>query len=152
MRGLCGGWGISSWDPVALPDLIDGTMPRPAVLMIRSGLAVGTVTLDAAETLADRWKPDALWGMSPFGGDTGDPMWEAFDPRIFLRAPNTGTSRLQAAFRVAYHLPPVDAVAVGADEPAHLRELLDALPGRIDSATVHRYRSLLRERARGQPV
>ena len=149
---MCSEWGLSSWDPATLPDLIDATMPSPAVLMIRSGLTVGTGTLDAAETLANRWKPQAVWGMSPFGGDADDPLWEAFDPRIFLQGPSEDTSRVQAAFRLAYHLPPVDAVAVGADDPAHLRQLLDALPSRIDSATVHQYRSLLRERARGQPA
>ncbi|WP_333909822.1 aldo/keto reductase [Streptomyces sp. ACA25] len=35
--GLCGAWGISSWDPRPLPALADGTVPRPGVLMVHAG-------------------------------------------------------------------------------------------------------------------
>lgn len=90
--------------------------------------------------------------MSPFEGDTAEPVWQAFDPRIFLQGPADDVSRLQAAFRLAYHLPPVETVAVGTDNPAHLREVLSALPRKVDSTAVHQYRSLLRERARRQPA
>lgn len=149
-RGLCGAWGVASWDPSRLPELIDTTTPRPDVLMARAGLTVSTTVLDAAETLIAQWKPNARWGMSPFAGETADPVWQTFDPRIFLQGPSDDMSRLQAAFRLAYHLPPVDTVAVGTDNPTHLRELLNALPRKVDSTAIRRYRSLLREGARHQ--
>ncbi|MEC3995275.1 aldo/keto reductase [Actinacidiphila sp. DG2A-62] len=151
-RGLCGAWGIASWDPSRLPELIDTTTPRPDVLMTRTGLTANSAMLDAAETLTAQWKPNARWGMSPFGGNTDDPVWQTFDPRIFLQGPSDDMSRLQAAFRLAYHLPPVTTVAVGTDNPTHLRELLNALPRKVDSTAIHQYRSLLRERARHQPA
>ncbi len=151
-RGLCGAWGVASWHPSRLPELIDATTPRPDVLMVRAGLTVNSAVLDASETLTAQWKPNAWWGMSPFAGSPDDPVWQTFDPRIFLQGPADDMSRLQAAFRLAYHLPPVTAVAVGADNPAHLRELLNALPRKVDSTAIHEYRSLLRERARHQPA
>lgn len=151
-RGLCGDWGVASWDPSPLTGLIDGTTPKPSVLMVRSGLLVGVDALDAAEALAARWKPGAVWGMSPFGGDSGDPVWDTVDPRLFLRRPDEDCSRVQAAFRAAYALSPVDAVAVGTDNPSHLSELLDALRYEVDDAMIHRYRILLRDRARRQPA
>jgi len=141
--GLCSAWGVSTWDSTALVNLIDRTTPRPAVLMVRAGLTVGAVALEASESLVARWQPGAVWGMSPFGGDARDPVWDAFDPRAFLRAPGMDATRLQAAFRVAYDLPPSRTVAVGADAPDHLRELLDALDLEVDAAAVHRYRALL---------
>lgn len=54
-------------------------------------------------------------------------------------------SRLQAAFRLACYLPPVDTVAVGTDSPAHL-------PRKVDSTAIHQYRSLFRQRAGRQPA
>jgi aryl-alcohol dehydrogenase-like predicted oxidoreductase len=151
-KGLCRAWGIASWDPSRLPGLIDTTTPRPNVLMVRTGLTVNSAVLDAAETLTAQWKPNARWGMSPFGGGADDPVWQTFDPRIFLQGPADDMSRPQAAFRLAYHLPPVTTVAVGTDNPAHLRELLNALPRKVDSTAIHQYRELLRERARRQPA
>jgi aryl-alcohol dehydrogenase-like predicted oxidoreductase len=144
--GLCSAWGVSSWDPTALVNLVDRTTPRPDVVMVRAGLTVGAVALGASETLAAQWQPGTVWGMSPFGGDARDPVWDAFDPRAFLRGPGTEVTRLQAAFRVAYDLPTAGTVAVGADAPAHLRELLDALDLEVDASTVRRYRALLRGR------
>ncbi|GAA4902562.1 aldo/keto reductase [Streptomyces coeruleoprunus] len=152
-KGLCGAWGIASWDPSPLPELIDVTMPRPSVLMVRAGLLVGIRTLDTVNTLAAAWgmSNSTMWGMSPFGGSTGAPVWDRIDPRVFLRD-RAGLSRVQAAFRAAYHLPQVNTVAVGTDEPAHLGELVGALAAEVDEQAIHQYRSLLRDRSRGQPV
>ncbi|MER6129832.1 aldo/keto reductase [Streptomyces sp. NPDC001795] len=152
-QGLCGAWGVASWEPSPLSSLIDTTAPRPSVLMVRAGLLVGTRTLDATDGLAKAWSlsDSAVWGMSPFGGSTRAPVWERVDPRVFLRS-RSGFSRAQAAFRAAYHLPHVSAVAVGTDEPTHLGELTDALAGEVDERAVHEYRSLLRDRLRTQPV
>lgn len=141
-RGLCGSWGISSWDPRPLTAL--GDLPRPDVLMVRAGLLVGVEILEAADFLAERWRPSAVWGMSPFGGGTAEPVWERFDSRIFLRDPQKGTP-VQAAFRTAYRLPVVDAVAVGTDNLGHLRELTDSLGIEVDEETVSQYRRLLRD-------
>lgn len=147
-EGLCGAWGIASWRPAPLVGLMDGGVPRPDVLMIRSGLLVGIETLDAAESLAGGWNlPDtARWGMSPFGGSVTDPVWGRLDPRIFLgpdAAPEC--SPIQAAFRAAYFLPRVGSVAVGSDDPAHLRELVASLGVEVNEGTVARYRRLLRD-------
>jgi aryl-alcohol dehydrogenase-like predicted oxidoreductase len=57
---------------------------------------------------------------------------------------------VQAAFRAAYHLPPVATVAVGSDDAEHLRELVDALHLNANEATVRQYRKLLRDHSRRQ--
>ncbi|MCT2589806.1 aldo/keto reductase [Streptomyces sp. N2-109] len=145
-RGWCESWGIASWDPTPLPDLIDDTTPAPCVLMVRSGLLAGIGTLDAADELTARWRPSAVWGMSPFGGNAEDPVWKTVDPRMFLQEPTAEVSRIQAAFRVAYDLPSVRTVAVGTDNPAHLQEVLQALDRDTDTAMLLKYRKLLRER------
>ncbi|MCX4751170.1 aldo/keto reductase [Kitasatospora sp. NBC_01287] len=153
-QGLCRSWGISSWDPSSLPNLIDPTAPKPSVLMVRAGLLVGIRTLDTADDLATRWglPADSMWGMSPFGGDATDPVWEKLDPRVFLRNPRSSLSRPQAAFRAAYHLPRVGSVAVGSDDSDHLRELLAALDCPVDDQVVSEYRDLLLGRASRQPA
>ncbi|MEU9050410.1 aldo/keto reductase [Streptomyces sp. NPDC048384] len=150
-KGLCAAWGVASWDPSPLVSLIDPTVPRPSILMTRAGLLVGARTLDAADALTKAWDLGGgeVWGMSPFGGSTSDPVWARIDPRVFLRD-GGGLSRMQAAFRAAYHLPRVDSVAVGTDEPAHLGELVGALAGEVEERTIEEYRSLLRDRSRGQ--
>ncbi len=152
-KGLCAAWGIASWDPSPLLSLIDGTSPRPAVLMVRAGLLVGARALDAAESLTKAWGPNKItvWGMSPFGGNTSDSVWNRIDTRIFLQD-GSRLSQVQAAFRAAYHLPQVDAVAVGTDEPAHLGELIGALAGQVEEQTVEEYRNLLRDHSPGQPA
>nr|WP_239085102.1 aldo/keto reductase [Streptomyces halstedii] len=148
-EGLCGGWGIASWDPRPLPELGVGTVPRPDVLMVRGGLLAGADVLEASEALSDQWRLGAtqLWGMSPFGGRPRDPLWGKLDPQVFIRAPDDGLSALQAAFRAAYWLPRVGRVAVGTDNPSHLRELVDALRYEAETRNIHTYRQLLRERA-----
>ncbi len=152
-RGLCGAWGIATWDPTAFPPLVDASMPTPSTLMVRAGLLVGAGTLDAAEALMEAWglSTGAMWGMSPFGGSTKAPVWARVDPRVFLRD-SGGYSRAQAAFRVAYQLPNVSAVAVGTDEPTHLGDLVGALAAVPDEEAVAEYRTLLRDRPRTQSV
>ncbi|MFC4500456.1 MULTISPECIES: aldo/keto reductase [Streptomyces] len=144
-KGLCAAWGVASWDPSPLLSLVDMTGPRPSVLMVRAGLLVGARTLDAADALTEAWKLGGgeVWGMSPFGGSADAPVWARIDPRVFLRD-GSSLSRMQAAFRTAYHLPRVDSLAVGTDEPAHLGELVGALAGEVEERTVQEYRSLLR--------
>lgn len=152
-KGLCAAWGVASWDPSPLPALIDPAAPKPSVLMVRAGLLVGARTLDAADALIKVWDLDdgAVWGMSPFGGSVGAPVWARIDPRVFLRD-GSRFSHVQAAFRVACHLPRVGSVAVGTDDPAHLGELVDALTGEVEERTIREYRKLLRDRSRAQPA
>ncbi|MGW3814243.1 aldo/keto reductase [Streptomyces sp. NPDC005046] len=152
-KGQCAAWGIASWDPSPLVSLIDPTVPRPSVLMIRAGLLVGARTLDAADALTKVWDlgDGEVWGMSPFGGSTSAPVWARIDPRVFLRDGDR-LSRMQAGFRAAYHFPRVDSVAVGTDEPAHLGELVGALVGEVEERSIEEYRSLLRDRSRDQPA
>ncbi|MGP3991661.1 aldo/keto reductase [Streptomyces sp. 3N207] len=146
LSGVCGSWGISSWDPRPLGALTGDGLPRPDVLMVRSGLLVRAGILEAAELLTARLRPSQVWGMSPFGGSTAEDVWGRFDPRVFLREAEQATAT-QAAFRAAYRLPAVDAVAVGTDNPAHLRELVDALALEVDEDVVGQYRRLLRDAA-----
>ncbi|MEV5592882.1 aldo/keto reductase [Streptomyces sp. NPDC052496] len=152
-KGLCGAWGVATWNPSPLLGLIDARAPRPSVLMIRAGLMVGSRTLDASDALTAAWGLDdgRVWGMSPFGGSTDAPVWERIDPRVFLQ-PGSRLSRVEAAFRVAYRLPRVGTIAVGTDEPAHLGKLIGALNGEVDEQAIHQYRSLLRHRLRSQPA
>ncbi|MFE3070817.1 aldo/keto reductase [Streptomyces sp. NPDC059247] len=144
--GLCGGWGVSSWDPRPLVGL---GVPRPDILMIRSGLLVSIDVLEATEVLVESWRPSQVWGMSPFGGSVAESVWGRFDPRLFLK-PSRSPTKVQAAFRSAYRLPAVDAVAVGTNDVGHLRELIDAMAYDVDDQVIREYRRLLR--ARRQPV
>ncbi|MFF8906322.1 aldo/keto reductase [Streptomyces olivaceoviridis] len=150
-KGLCAAWGIASWNPSSLLDLVDATAPRPSVLMIRAGLLVGARTLEAADALIRAWNLGCadVWGMSPFGGSTSAPVWDRLDPRVFLRD-GRRLSGVQAAFRAAYHLPRVGSIAVGTDEPSHLGELVGGLTGQVEERTVQEYRRLLRDRSRDQ--
>lgn len=151
--GLCGAWGVATWDPSPLLGLIDTTTPRPSVLMVRAGLLVGTRTLDAAEALTAAWGLDRgeVWGMSPFGGSTKAPVWDRIDSRVFVQD-GAGLSRIQAAFRAAYRLPQVDTMSVGTDEPAHLGELVGALGSEVDEQAIRHYRDLLQDRSSDQPA
>ncbi|MFC1421514.1 aldo/keto reductase [Streptacidiphilus cavernicola] len=151
-QGLCRAWGVASWNPRPLAALTLHRAPQPSVLMVRAGLLVGSDTLTADEALAMRWElaQEALWGMSPFGGSVHDPVWKAVDPRLFLQDPTGGLTRLQAAFRTAYCLPRVSTLAVGSDNPAHLRQLLNAVDCEVNDVVVQQYRGLLRDRARRQ--
>ncbi len=153
LNGLCGAWGVASWDPSPLPEVVDATMPKPSVLMVRVGLLVGIRTLEAADALSAAWGVDVRtkWGMSPFGGSTNSSVWDRIDPRVFLRD-GSDLTRVQAAFRAAYHLPQVGTVAVGTDEPAHLSQLIDALTEEVDEQAIDEYRHLLRDRVRAQPA
>ncbi|MFJ4945612.1 hypothetical protein ACIP4V_23840 [Streptomyces albidoflavus] len=137
---------MSSWDPRPLVEL---DAPRPDVLMVQSGMLVGVDVLEAAEALVTRWRPSRVWGMSPFGGSTTEAVWGKFDLRIFLPDSPPAT-RVQAAFRSAYGLPRVDAVAVGTDDVDHLRELTGALAYEVDDQVIREYRQLLQ--ARRQPA
>jgi pyridoxine 4-dehydrogenase len=122
--GMCGKWGLATWDPRHLVAVIEQSAPgiQPDALLLRAGLSVAAPILSAAEWLcrvldvAPQW----CWGMSPFGGSAADPAWSAVDLRAFLAA-DADCSTPQAAFRLAYELPRVARVAVGTSNPAHLR-------------------------------
>lgn len=90
--------------------------------------------------------------MSPFGGDADDPLLDTIDTSLFLRTPGEECTRVQGRVPNGLLPAPVDAVAVGTDNPSHPRELLDALRYETDGARIQRYRTLLRERAGHQPA
>ncbi|MFF3618431.1 aldo/keto reductase [Streptomyces sp. NPDC002467] len=136
--GLCRDWGVACWDPRLISAVGVEGLPSPDVLMVRSGFLVGVDLLDAMAVLRDVWKAGETWGMSPFGGGPGK-MWEEFDPRPFLCAHQGDLSRIQAAFRTAFHLPSAAAVAVGTDDPGHLAQLVEALGAEVDTAAVSQY-------------
>ncbi|WP_342211077.1 aldo/keto reductase [Streptomyces sp. AC1-42T] len=140
--GLCGSWGISSWDPRLLADIVGPQLPQPHVLMVRAGFLVGSEILDAIETVAAGWRASALWGMSVFGGSTSEPIWERFDPQVFMQVAQ-GSSPVQAAFRAAFHLPEVEAVVAGTNQDTHLGELVASLGHEVNRAAVAEYRQLL---------
>lgn len=147
--GLAGRWGIASWNPRHLAPLLTPDHPEPQVVMIRCGLTVGPETLEAAEDLRPKTdsSADSMWGMAPFAGNTMDAMWSSVRTSLFVK-PGQETSKFQAAFGAAFHLPPVSRVAVGADNPVHLRELVTATKFDIDTETLAAYLSLIRERLR----
>ncbi|MDT3441369.1 MULTISPECIES: aldo/keto reductase [unclassified Pseudofrankia] len=153
--GLCGAWGVSTWDAQPLIDALcaGGTAapPRPGHLMHRAGVLVGPDALAAAETLARLLGVDVggRWAMSPFNGDTRQSFWEDLRVTALLGdPPPAGVSTAQAAFRLAYELPPVTRVAVSTNDPAHLAELAGAARLDVDHARVQRYRTLLENRQR----
>ncbi|MFF4429782.1 aldo/keto reductase [Streptomyces sp. NPDC001513] len=141
--GLCRTWGVSSWDPRPLGMAGVDDLPSPDVLMVRAGFLVGIDLLDTTAVLRNAWRAGETWGMSPFGGGYGE-VWEDFDPRPFLRPPHHGLSRVQAAFRTAFHLPSAAAVAVGTDNPGHLAQLVQALGAEVDTPAVSQYLRALR--------
>lgn len=150
--GLCGSWGIASWDSRPLLSTLrhDQDSPRhprlaPDVLMVRAGLSVDSDMLDASKDLAALLSvaPNARWGMSPFGGSAHDEVWSTTNIRAFLR-PGQECSNLQAAFRIAYDLPRVSQIAVGTRSATHLRELAAATRLCVDTDTITRYRQLIR--------
>lgn len=136
--GLCRAWGVASWDPRPLGMVQMDDLPSPDVLMVRAGFLVGIDLLDATTALRTAWQAGETWGMSPFGGGRRK-VWEEFDPRPFLRPPHDGLSRVQAAFRTAFHLPSASAMAVGTDDPGHLAQLVQALGAEVDTAAVGQY-------------
>ncbi|WP_423834134.1 aldo/keto reductase [Streptomyces manipurensis] len=135
--GLCRTWGVASWDTQSLGMVRVKGLPSPDVLMVRAGFLVGIDLLDATNALRTAWQAEETWGMSPFGGGHGK-VWEGFDPRPFLRPPHD-LSRVQAAFRTAFHLPVAAAMAVGTDDPGHLAQLVQAMAAEVDIATVSQY-------------
>ncbi|WP_316520143.1 aldo/keto reductase [Kitasatospora brasiliensis] len=150
--GTCGAWGIASWNPCAVAAVANSVPVVPDVLMVRSGLLVGSAVLAAGEFLAERWgiPVERRWGMSPFGGNLTGPPWGRSDPRLFLAGTTGESTPVQAAFRAAFELPPVGAVVVGTDQPDHLRELVDATELAADAELIGGYRRLLAERAARQ--
>ncbi|SDX99685.1 Predicted oxidoreductase [Saccharopolyspora shandongensis] len=148
-RGWCRSWGIATWNPdQVLPAVaaIRDDWPRPGLVMTRSGLLTPSQALTAAEGLAARCGA-RLWGMSPFGGDTQDPVWREVDPCQFL-APGQESTRWQAALRLARAVPDgVERVAVGASTPAHLAELITAPRLSVNTRLVASYRRLLERRS-----
>lgn len=152
--GLCRGWGISSWTPSRLlpyltgpghpdPDATPpGMAPGLTVLMLRCGLSVPPGELAAGVRLAERLgvAPGRVWGMSPFGGIPRDPVWNERVTAPFH--PDTGASPLQVALRVAFELPGVARVAVGASSVVQLRELHAATALPIHEEVVAAYRRL----------
>lgn len=145
--GLCGAWGISTWNPGAL---LGTSAPEPPdVLMVRCGLKVPARVLDAAEQFISELRPGEVRGMSPFGGTTADQMWSKVDPGRFLVAASQATepSRFQSALAVAFAVPRVSAIAVGTGDTSHLNQLCDAVGLRADPNTMARYRAMLTQRS-----
>lgn len=153
--GLCAEWGISTWDPRSIVKMLHhsgGLTVSPAHLMHRSGVLVSSAVIEASETLADLLglASEGRWGMSPFAGSTRAPFWDTVNLAPLLSAP--GQHRpVETAFRLAYELPKVGRVAVSANDPAHLRALVEATRLSVDHAMVDRYRSLLRARQLPEP-
>lgn len=150
--GLCGEWGISSWNPAPVLAALAAdegvAVPRPDVVMVRAGMLVSADALDFAEELFGLLNvPFAgRWGMSPFGGHARDPIWNEINARTILDG-QPRCNQHQAAFRLAYALPTVQRVAVGADNPNHLRDLITATTLDVDRERLSTYRTLLREYA-----
>jgi aryl-alcohol dehydrogenase-like predicted oxidoreductase len=144
--GLCGAWGISTWDPGAL---LGRDVPGPPdVMMVRCGLTVPARVLAASERLIKELQPHEVRGMSPFGGSASGPIWGKVEPARFLNPASRAKepNRIQSAFAVAFAVPQVSAVAAGAHDADHLGQLCDATDLRADPDTVASYRALLAER------
>ncbi|WP_239309319.1 aldo/keto reductase [Frankia sp. Cj3] len=149
--GLCRSWGISTWNPQPVLAAAIAVGPRglvrPWCLMHRAGILVPARVLDAIDDLAGclEVETERRWGMSPFGGDTGDSVWRTLALRPFMAA-GEECSTAAAAFRLAFALPPVGRVAVGTNRPEHLADLVRALDLGVDGHNVERFRDMLARR------
>jgi aryl-alcohol dehydrogenase-like predicted oxidoreductase len=144
--GLCRSWGISTWNPAAL---LGREVPGPPdVVVVRCGLAVPARFLAASEQLIMGLQPREVRGMSPFAGNTSDPIWNKVEPARFLTPASRAKepNRVQSAYAVAFAVPQVSAIAVGTQDAEHLGQLCDATELHADPDTVARYRVLLAER------
>jgi pyridoxine 4-dehydrogenase len=141
--GLCETWGIASWDPRSVVDVVSCDLP-PTVVMIRAGLSVRAPVLIAAEKLCQRLDIPASgrWGMSPFGGSIRRLPMQELNLVPFMPE-GQRASTVQSAFRLAYEVPRVTRVAVGTTNAAHLQELVAAADLDVSDATIQRYRWLL---------
>lgn len=147
---LCRQWGWSTWNPGPLLSALTAAgdvCPQPGVLMVRAGLLVSSKVLDAADRLFELLTVpiERRWGMSPFGGTMGDPLWDGVDARVYL-ADEAVCTQAQAALRTAFELPAVERVVVGTDNLAHLRDLVMATALHVDIDVLCNYRELLRGR------
>ncbi|GAA1986611.1 hypothetical protein GCM10009799_10140 [Nocardiopsis rhodophaea] len=146
-EGLCRAWGISTWDPRKLAER-SWVVPRPDVVMVRSGLTVPAHVLGAAERFTVQLAVPSVWGMAPFGGNAKDPVWSKTDTSLFL-APGQQATHRQAAVAAAFDIPTVERLAVGTSSPAHLTEIVQAESLTTSTQVVERYRALLRRRVDG---
>ena len=145
--GLARGWGLATWDPRPVATtILGGTLDHvPEVLLVRAGLTVPDVVLTAAETIsaACRIAPQMRWGMSPFAGNTTEPVWQCADLSAFTPS-HRQTPAIPVAFRLGYELPSVTRLAVGTRDRAHLTDLIAAIDIDIDSDAITQYRQLIR--------
>lgn len=144
--GLCDAWGIASWEPGPVLDVLQSGngYPVPSTLMLRAGLTLNAEQLNAAERLAWEFgvKPDRRWGMSPFAGSTSNRAWTSTDFAAFLEPDQDHTS-VQAAFRLAFELPQCTRLAVGTSNEQHLDELCAAMRLEVNAEAVDEYRELI---------
>ncbi|GAB3873898.1 aldo/keto reductase [Kibdelosporangium lantanae] len=145
-EGLCGQWGISSWDPHSVVTVLNAGVGviEPDVLLLRAGLSIADSVLVAGDELSRQVgiSPRQRWGMSPFGGSTRDTVWSKVDLDVFLAQGQQATT-CQAAFRLAYELPPVTCIAVGTTNAQHLEELVAATTLTVNGTVIRRYRRLI---------
>lgn len=144
-RGLCRAWGIACWDPrplsTVLPSSVFRQAPRPAVVMVRAGLLVPAAVLTAVEALLDQFDTAQRWGMSPFAGEPA--LLRGSNAEQFLASPAQAASAAQAGVAAALHLPPVSRLAVGASNPQHLDQIVEAARLAVDHDRLSAYRRLL---------
>lgn len=144
--GLCGSWGVASWQPAPLAKVLraGSDCPKPQALMVRAGLSLTDEQLDAGESLGWELNLDAdqRWGMSPFNGSTSDPAWSTTDLSSFFEPDQEHTS-VQAAFRLAFELPHCTRLAVGTGNHQHLSELAAATRLEVSATAVDNYRELI---------
>lgn len=148
-EGLCGEWGWSTWNPQPILSALTVAEHalQPAVIMVRAGLLVDSDGLDDAERLFEMLDipAEGRWGMSPFGGNAQEPVWDEVDARVYL-AGGALCTQPQAVFRTAFELPAVDRVVVGTENLTHLSDLVMATTLQVDAELVSTYRGLLRRR------
>lgn len=144
--GLCSTWGIASWNPKSLIKVlhVGSGCPTPNAMMFRVGLSLTAEHIDTIEQLG--WtcniEADRRWGMSPFAGSTGDPVWTTTDFSALLE-PGQDHTPVQAALRLAFELPYCTRLAVGTGSKGHLSELHAATQLEVNPEALDRYFELI---------
>jgi pyridoxine 4-dehydrogenase len=135
-QGWAARWGISTWEPASLLPFMRLLSQPPDVLMMRSGLSVSPHDMCLIHALRTPFEGTAteLRGMAPFGGSRSIQVLASAD--VLKSCCPGGTSTAQVALRLAFELPPVEALCLSTSRLDHLAESVAACQLAVDTGHI----------------